>query len=144
MLPCAALEAQSNPILGTFRLNVAKSKYDPGPPPKSETRTYERYTADGIKATFERVDAFGKQIKITYSALFDGKDYPLMGSPRSDTIALKRLDQHTIEATQKKDGKPVLTTKTVLSADGRTRTVTWASANATGPQINNVEVFERQ
>jgi hypothetical protein len=145
VFPCAAmLQAQGNPMFGTFRLNVAKSKYDPGPPPKSETRIYERYGADGIKATFDRVDASGKQTKITYSALFDGKDYPLMGSPRSDTIALKRLGRDAFEATQKQGGKAVLTTKTVLSADGNTRTVTWTGINATGPTINNVEVFERQ
>ena len=138
------MEAQVDPMWGTFRLNVAKSKYDPGPPPKSETRTYERYRVDGIKATFERVDASGALMRITYAAMFDGKDYPLMGSPRSNTISLKRLDQNAFEAKQKQDGIAILTTKTTLSADGKTRIVAWTSVNATGPQLNNVEVFDRQ
>jgi hypothetical protein len=68
----------ANPAIGTWKLNVARSKYTPGPPPKSATITYEE-TADGIKRTGESVDAEGKTTSFGYTAKNDGKDYPVHG-----------------------------------------------------------------
>jgi hypothetical protein len=140
-----AQEAPSDAWFGTWELNLAKSKYSPGPPPMSETRTYERFKTDGVKATFHRVDAAGKKLTITFSAMYDGKDYPYMGIPDGpDTIALKQVDAHTLEATLKSKGKVVQTSRTVLSPDGKTRTSTLTGTNATGQKIDNVVVFEKQ
>jgi hypothetical protein len=138
------LSAQADPVLGTWRLNVAKSKYAPGPPPVSETRVYETFGAGGVKATFNREEAGGKKVTITYSAMYDGKDYPYAGSPDADTIALKRVDRNTTEATLKKNGKVTLTTKAVVAPDGKTRTLTSTGTNAQGQKVNNVVVFEKQ
>ncbi len=70
-----ALHAQADPVLGTWKLNLAKSKYESGPPPKSEVRTYEPAGTNGVRATFRRIDSAGKAVTITYTALYDGKDY---------------------------------------------------------------------
>ena len=136
--------AQSDPLLGKFTLNVSKSKYSPGPPPKSETRTYEVYNGSGVKARFDRVAADGKTLTVTYSAMYDGKDYPYVGSPDADTIALRKVDSRTVDATLKKAGKTVQTTHAVLSADGKTRTLVTTGTNAAGARINNTTVFDRQ
>ena len=138
------LLAQANPTIGTWRLNMAKSKYDPGPAPMSETRVYEAFGAGGIKATFNRVEVGGSKVVVSYSALYDGKDYPYTGSPDADTIALKMVDANTTEATLKMKGRVTLTTKAVVSADGKTRTLTTTGTNAKGQKVNNVVVFERQ
>ncbi|MDQ6705604.1 MAG: hypothetical protein M3Z85_06535, partial [Acidobacteriota bacterium] len=69
----------ADPAVGSWKLNVAKSKYSPGPAPKSATITYEE-TADGIKRTAESIDAEGKKTSFEYTAKFDGKDYPVSGS----------------------------------------------------------------
>jgi uncharacterized protein YcnI len=137
------LFAQTDPTLGHWKLNLAKSKYDPGPPPKSEMRTYEASGKNGIKGRFDRVDAAGKTITITYDAQYDGKDVPYTGAPDADTISLRRVDARTIDATLKKNGKAVQTTKAVTSADGKTRTLTTTGTNAAGQKINNVTVFDR-
>jgi hypothetical protein len=96
----------ADPVVGTWKLNAAKSKYTPGPTPKSGTITYEE-TADGIKRTGESVDADGKTSSFTYTAKYDGKGYPVSGTDLYDTIAAKRIDEHTTEATLKKSGKVV-------------------------------------
>jgi hypothetical protein len=140
-----ALRAQGDPLVGTWKLNVAKSKYQPGPPPMSEMRVYEPFggAGSGVKATFNRVDAMGKKITVTYSAMYDGKDYKYSG-PDGDTIALTREGANTVDATLKRDGKVSQTTKGVISADGKTRTLTFAGTDAKGQKISGTTVYEKQ
>jgi len=140
------MHAQNDPLIGHWMLNVAKSKYQPGPAPKSEMRVYEPFggVGKGIKATFDRIDAAGKKITITYSAMYDGKDYKYIGSPDADMISLARPNPNTTDGTLKRNGKVVQTTHSVISADGKTRTSTNTGTNAQGQKINNVVVFEKQ
>ena len=138
------LLAQTNSTLGRWILNVGASKFSPGPPLTNETRIYEVYEGDGIKATFNRVDAAGNKLTLSYSAKYDGKDYPYTGSPDADTITLKRIDANVTEAILKKRGTVVQTTKAVVSPDGKTRTLTTTGVNAKGEKVNNVLVFVRR
>jgi hypothetical protein len=135
--------AQPDPRIGTWKVNLAKSKYDPGPAPKSDMRTYEA-DGDGVKGTLKIVPATGDAITTTYSAKYDGKDYPVMGNPAWDTIALKRIDGSTQEVTRKKNGKVVQTTRTVFSPDGKVMTAAAKGTDANGKPINNVLVFDKQ
>ena len=144
LVSSAVVQAQTNSTLGTWTLNLAKSKFNPGPRPMSETRVYEMFGAGGVKATFTRIDAKGDTTTITYSANYDGTDYKFVGSPDADTITLKLLDPNTTEATLKRVGKVMQTTKAVVSADGKTRTLTTSGVNAKGQKVNNVLVFDRQ
>src|SRR6266851_8406500 len=97
LLGLAATLVAADPASGTWKLDAAKSKYTPGPPPKRATITYEE-TADEIKRTGESVDAEGKTISFSYTAKYDGKEYPVSGSDLYDTISLKRITDHTAEA----------------------------------------------
>jgi hypothetical protein len=133
----------TDPMMGTWELNVAKSEFSPGPAPKSQTRTYEASGA-GVKYTAKGVDAEGKPTLVQYTANLDGKDYPITGSPDSDTISLKKVDANTIEATQKKAGKVVLTSKRAVSQDGKTMTVTNKGTNAKGQAVDNVLVLDKK
>jgi len=140
-----SLSAQaSDPRVGTWKLNVAKSKYNPGPAPQSQTLTIEP-VGKGEKVTSEAVSADGKRTTTTYTANFDGKDYPLSGSLLgADKVSLKRINARTTERIDKKDGKPVMTLKRVVSQDGKTMTVTTKGTNAEGKPVNNVVVFDKQ
>ena len=129
--------------IGTWKLNVDKSKYTPGPPPKSATITYED-TSDGIKRTGESVDAEGKTISFSYTAKYDGKEYPVSGSDLYDTITLKRINEHTIDATLKKSGKVVSSARRTVSKDGKVMTLTIAGTNGKGQKMKNVAVYEKQ
>ena len=139
-----SLSAQaSDPRIGTWKLNVAKSKYSPGPAPRSNTLKVEA-SGQGEKVTTEGVNAEGGRIAVQYTANFDGKDNPITGSQNADTVSLKRIDARTTESTQKKGGKVVLTFTRVVSQDGKTMTATVKGTNAQGQTVNNVAVWEKQ
>ena len=144
LLSAPGLHAQTDTSFGAWKLNLAKSTYNPGPPPMSETRVYEPFGTGGVKATFNRVDGSGKKLTISYSALYDGKEYKFVGNPDSDTISLKRIDANTVESTQTFNGKGTLTSRAVVSPDGKVRTVTNTGTNPQGQKVNNVLVFDKQ
>lgn len=139
----ASVAAQSNPIIGTWKLNVAKSKYSPGPAPQSQTNKYEAWDG-GLKLTTDGVDAKGGKTHSEYAAKFDGKPYPFKGNPNADMITLKRIDDRTLETAWSKNGKPTMTSRSVISADGKTRTITQTGVDAEGRKVNNVIMYERQ
>ena len=136
-------QSSADPIVGTWELNVAKSKYSPGPAPKSQTRTYE-VVADGIKATLKGIDAEGKAITAEWTMNPDGKDRPFTGNPNADTLSLKRIDTNTVDFTLKKAGKVVITGRRTVSKDGHTMTLTSKGTDAQGKPVNDVEVFEKK
>src|SRR5215813_4096382 len=135
--------AQTDPIIGTWKLNLANSKYSPGPPPKSQMLTYEA-VGQGVKVTVKGADAEGKPIDFQYTANYDGKDYPVTGAPDRDTTARKRIDAHTMETTHKKAGKVVATGTSVISKDGKTITLTEKGVNAKGEKYSNTVVYDKQ
>jgi len=143
LVAVASLAAQANSHVGTWRLNVAKSKYDPGPAPQSQTVKYEAWD-NGLKLTADGVDAKGAKTHGEYAARFDGKPYAFTGNPNADMIAIKRVDDRTLETSWTLKGKPTLMTRSVVSADGKTRTATQTGVNAQGQKVNNTLVYERQ
>jgi hypothetical protein len=141
----ATLRAQSNPLVGTWKLNVTKSKFDPGPGYKSLTRTVEAQ-GDGVKYSFEGVAADGKPVAYGFSVKFDGKDNPITGSMPSgaDTISAKRTDSNHYVATQKKGGKDIGTSKVTVSKDGKVTTVDATGTTASGAKSHDVQVYDKQ
>jgi hypothetical protein len=138
----ARIVAQADPHIGTWVLNVEKSKYAPGTTPKSQTSVYSA-AGQGIKVATTTVTATGT-INTEYTATFDGKDHPVKGNPDWDTTALKRVDARTIEFTRKKAGKIVQTARSVVAADGKSRTVTVTGVNAQGQKLNTSSVWEKK
>ena len=137
--------AQSkDPFVGTWRLNVAKSKYSPGPVPKSVTTTYEA-AGKGYKVSVRNEPASGPVQEYSYSTNLDGADVKITGTnPNADTIAVKRVDAHTLEVVNKKGGKVTTTQRNSVSPDGKTRTVTTTGTDGQGQKVNNTGVFEKQ
>jgi hypothetical protein len=142
-LPQAGL-TQSNPQIGTWKIDLAKSKFSPGPAPKSATLIFEG-VGQGFRATREGTDAQGNPYKAVFGVYFlDGKPYPVTGVPGYDASSYKRVNDSTVEITRTKAGKEVQTATRVLSADGKTLTFTEGGVNANGLQINNVSVWDKQ
>jgi len=131
-----------NPHLGTWKLDEANSKVSPGTQ-KNLTVNYEA-VGDNIKATLDGVDGQGKPTHNEWTGKFDGKDYPVTGDATSDTRSYKKIDDRTMEATAKKDGKVTLTARIAISADGKTRTLTTHSSDSAGKKVTSTAVYEKQ
>jgi hypothetical protein len=139
---CVQVFAQANPLLGTWKLNVAKSKYTGSPMPKEMTRTVET-AGDSVKYTYAGTAADGSSISYSFTVKYDGKDYPMTGTAPGgiDMIAIKRINSNTYEATQKKGGKVAANTKAEVSKDGKVTTITSKSPlDSTG----YVAVYDKQ
>ena len=136
--------AQSTPQLGTWKLNLEKSKFSPGSAPRSTTRTTEA-VGQSFRTTFDGISADGSPTKVVFGPYsYDGKHYPVTGTPNYDAASYKQINSTTNEITLTKSGKNVQTATGVFSADGKTYTITNTGLTATGQQINNVAVYEKQ
>src|SRR5688572_23150863 len=110
-------------LAGTWRLNVAKSKYEGAAAPKSQTTTLHAVEG-GLHEVVERVNADGTTTRWEVTARYDGRDYPVKGDPSRDTVAMTRVDQYTVDIVNKKAGAVVSRMRIVVAADGRSRTNT--------------------
>jgi hypothetical protein len=128
--------------MGTWKLNEAKSKFSPGNG-KNVTVVYAM-AGDSVKVTVDGVDGDGKPAHNEWTGKFDGKDYPLTGDPTSDTRAYRRVNDHTLALTNKKGGKVALTGRVVISADGKSRTVTTTGTDAKGNKISSTAIYDKQ
>jgi hypothetical protein len=128
---------------GTWTLNVGKSKFSPGPAPKSQTRTYAT-TVEGTTLTFNGVAADGSAVSGQSTFKYDGKDYPITGSPDYDTLTLKRINGSTVKSMQKKDGKVVGSTVRTISAHGKVLTLSSKGKDAKGVSYHNIAVYDKQ
>jgi len=138
----AALGFASSDNMGTWKLNEAKSKFPAGAP-KNHTVVYTA-AGDNVKVTVDGVDGEGKPTHNEWTGKFDGKDYPLTGDPMSDTRSYKKIDDRTTELTNKKAGKVTATGKIVISADGKSRTVTVSGTSAKGEKATSTAVYDKQ
>jgi hypothetical protein len=136
------LHAQLDPAVGTWQLNLAKSKYAPGTAP-ANLRVIVEPAGQGVKVTTWTVRQNGQKIEVHYTAYLDGKDYPVTGSPDYDTVSLKR-NGNMVEGTRKKDGKVVQTYQRFVSEDRKTMTVATTGKDAAGNTLNSVAVFDRR
>lgn len=136
-------QATANPFVGTWKLNLAKSKFT-GAPPKSETRTVEAQ-GNGLKVTYEGIAADGSAIAFSFTTNLDGKPVPFVGTVAgADMFAVKRIDSNTYTGTATKAGKEVGTTRTVVSKDGKVTTITTKATDANGQPISDVAVWDKQ
>ena len=140
-LACVALNAADNTV-GTWKLNLDKSKFDPSPPLKSATSTRES-SEGGVKVTTTGELADGTPLNSSYTAKYDGTDSPVTGAPW-DTIALKHVSANTYTSTSKKGGKLYGNARTVISNGGKTMTTTSNGTNAEGKKFHYVMVYDKQ
>jgi hypothetical protein len=134
----------ADPQVGTWKLNLAKSKYSPGPPPKSATTKIDAAGA-GTKVVVDQVQSDGTVRHWEFTANYDGKDSPVTGNnPDADMVARTRVNANTVKTVSKKNGKVTTSQTSEVSSDGKTRTVTTTGMNAAGQAVNNVAVYDKQ
>ena len=119
-IPLGLLAADSDPMMGTFKLNVEKSKL---PPNYSRSITRQHVPVPGgVKVIQDRVSADGKEGHGEFTLMFDGKEYPITGDPNVATLILKRIDKYTVEGIGKKDGHEITHFTWKVSKDGKVLT----------------------
>jgi|SRR5665213_1569597 len=137
----SVMVAQSNPFVGTWKLDVASSKYNPGPAPQSQTRTWD----DSGMVMVNSIGATGKASSYGYTIKGDGKEYPTMGAipNTAEKIISKKLDASTFEAKFWKAGKQVETTTFAVSNGGKTLTIHAKGVSPAG-DFDNTMVWNKQ
>jgi hypothetical protein len=150
LVVCALMVFSSSVVLaadnwvGTWKQNVTKSTYSPGPGPKSLILKFEA-TPAGTKLTADGVDGDGKPMHSGWTSKLDGKEVPWDGdNPNADMAAPKKVDDNTYTNAWKKAGKATINSKAVVSADGKTLTITQTGKNAKGEAVNITAVYEKQ
>jgi hypothetical protein len=134
--------AADNPNMGTWKLNEAKSKIAAGTA-KNHTVVYAA-AGDSVKVTVDGVDGDGKPTHTEWTGKFDGKDYAVTGDSTSDMRSYKQVNANTLSMTNHKDGKVSITGTIVVSADGKTRTVTTHTTDAKGARVTSTAVYDKQ
>ena len=132
----------ASPQMGTWKLNEAKSKFAPGMP-RNHTVVYAA-AGDNVKVTVDGTDKAGKPAHNEWTGKFDGKDYPVTGDPSSDTRSYKTVDAHTLDLIVKKHGKVTATGRVVVSANGKSRTVTTSGTDAQGKKFSSMGVYDKR
>ena len=140
-----SLMAQTNPFVGTWKLNLAKSKYEGVPAPKSLTRTV---TAEGggLKYSFEGEAADGSKISYSFTSKLDGSDAAVTGAGMmggADAVALSKLSAHKMSGITKKGGKEIGKASVDLSNDGKTVTVK-TTGKLDGKDVKTEQVYDKQ
>jgi len=138
----AVVSFAQTPQMGTWKLNEAKSKIPAGAV-KNTTVVYE-VQGDSVKVTTDGTANDGKPSHTEWTGKFDGKDYPLTGDPAGDARSYTKVNDHTLTLTNKKNGKETAGGRVVVSADGKSRTLTLHSANPEGKKVSSTAVYDKQ
>jgi hypothetical protein len=134
----------ASPVIGTWKLNVAKSTFTPGPGWRSQTRTYSAAPGGGVIVDWVGVGGHGEPMRVRFESRTDGKDHPMKGSANYDTLNAVRVDALTVKSEEKRDGKVVGIAIRKVSPDGKVMTITDDGTNRQGEKFSQVLVFERQ
>jgi hypothetical protein len=133
----------ADPAIGTWRLNVQKSRFLPGPPFKSETRTYEEQK-DGVRVTIRTVDGRGRNVTSIYLTTPDGQQHVVSGSGGpADSVGLKRINEFTAESTLMHASKEIAKTTRAIDPEGKKMTITYKGLDPDGNPVDYTLVFER-
>jgi hypothetical protein len=132
----------ADPVVGSWKLNVAKSKFTTGAALTAGTRIYTE--ANGLYTLDQKLTgADGKEMsnQVHYR---DGKEEKQATGGSADTTLAKKVDANTWDFDLKKDGKVVGHVHRVVSADGKTLTVHNTGMQLGGAQGDETLVFDKQ
>ena len=129
---------------GSWRLNLDKSTYRPGPPPDRRATYRIEPVASGVRVVYDMVRPRGGVTHLEWTGQFDGRDYPVQGVEEYVTYAYQRIDDRTYDVITKLDGRPAATSRAELSADGQSITTTTAGRDSRGVDVTTITVYERQ
>lgn len=144
LLVSGALYAADEPIAGTWKLNLAKTKYDAGAPPKDIVETFTPGSGNTLNHATDRVNPKGDKTHEEFTVGFDGKTFPYKGSPNRDAVAVKRVAPSLYQVTYKKNGEANQINYWVVSKDGKTLTTVSNGLTSDNQPYHRLVVFDKQ
>jgi hypothetical protein len=142
--PATTTEEAPNPFVGTWVLNISTSEFNPpDSAPQSGTVTIEAQE-NGLKFTFDDVDAEGNASHTEEAPKFDGEEYPVTGDDSIDTVKIRKIDDHSFESIGMKDGNEINRALVIISDDGMTSTATLTTMDENGEEVMSTYVYDKQ
>ena len=135
--------AQTDPLPGGWQLNLAKSRFSPGPPLKSGS-LYIHGDGQNRRDSIVTIDAQGNPAAGVFTHIYDGQPHPVTGLPAVDAAAYTRGDANILNYRYMKAGSVVATGTFTVSQDGKTLTISATGTNANGQSVNNIGVYDKQ
>jgi hypothetical protein len=135
--------AQIQQFVGTWKADVAKSKYEPGAAPRNETLRFEP-AGDGFKVSLDGVNQQGPYHSEA-TGKFDGVDVPVEAAPSRQakfTYSFSRIDDRTWDIVIKVNGQRRIVVHNVVSEDGKTMRA--VSTVTPRNQVNQDVIYEKQ
>jgi hypothetical protein len=113
----------ADPFAGAWKLNLGKSKFEPGPAPRSATMTWSETPGNTeVRTVGTRAD--GRQFQESYVPVYDSQEYKRPGPWNFDSVINRQVSEHEREDIFKRNGTVVGSSKLIVSPDGRTMTIT--------------------
>jgi hypothetical protein len=135
--------AQSSPQIGTWKLNLQKSEFIPGPAPRSRTLNIAQ-DGQNIRDTVQTIDARGNASTSVVMHIYDGQPHPATGYTDFDATVITQVDANNLIASRLKAGKLVQVGTFVISKDGKTVTVSITGIDIKGQPVKSISVYDKQ
>ena len=131
--------------MGTWKLNLAKSVYQPASlAPRSET-TKQTRSGDSVTVILDGTDAKGKPMHTEITYKLDGKEYDYKGAPDPKTTRFyTRIGDLTYQFVTKVNGSITTTSHVVVAADGKSRTIVTTGRDAQGQIVDDLAFWDKQ
>jgi len=143
LLGLAATLCAADPFVGTWKMNMAKTKYTSGVPPKEQTVTISEMGGNVIgKVTGTAAD--GRRILLSYTLPSAGGTGKILQSSSYDAISGKRIALNERETTYIKEGKPLYTAHSTVSANGKSMTVIGKGLALSGQSVETTTFYDKQ
>jgi hypothetical protein len=143
LLTATAATFADNPLMGSWKLNESKSRFAPGAT-KNTMVTYAPAEGDMVKCTVDGVDKDGKPIRWTWAGRFDGKPYPIQGSPSFDMLTYYPVNDYINNTVATKAGKAVMKGVLAVAKDGKSRVVRLTGTGANGQKFTEMTYYDKQ
>jgi hypothetical protein len=144
LLSARPLPGQTSDWFGTWRLDLPKSVYNPGPAPyRRATMSVQPLDAGRVRFAYDFVYQRGGMQHIEWDGRFDGRDYLVQGTDEYTTYAYRQTGDRTYEIVAKLDSRVTAVAGVTIAADGRTLTTTTKGRNARGQEIINTTVYQK-
>lgn len=144
----AGLLWAADPIIGTWKLNIAKSTFasNAPPPPKEQSETYRYLSTGEIELTYKSIEKDGSSVLLVFTWPAQGGAVKIIkkGDIPKNVSWIETLIAGEWYATQMQDGKQSYTRHKIISKDGKILRQSFRSTDAHGKHFENILVFDRQ